>query len=70
MAIARWVDPIVEEVRQWRKEVMVEADNDLDTLVDRLRERQEARGGAINLQTISPSDLRERIRSRFPDVSI
>lgn len=71
MATAQWIDPIVEEVRQWRREVMEGAGNDLGTLVDQLIERQGQRGVTlVDRQTISASELRERIRSRFPEVSI
>ena len=71
MATARWVDPIVEEVHQWRKELMDKANNDLATLVAQVRERQGKSGAVLaDRQTISGDELRKRIREKFPDVEI
>ena len=40
----KWIDPIVDEVHQIRREIMQEHDNDLHKLFESLRERQAKSG--------------------------
>jgi len=51
-----WVDPIVEEVRGWRGEILREAGYDLERLGKRLMEAQKRHGA--KLVTRSPKKPR------------
>ncbi len=63
MKTAIWTDPIVEETRAWREEILDEADGDLHRLTARLMESQQRHGDKlVHLDTkkSAPEDGKER----------
>ena len=65
MATKPWVDPIVEEVREWRRQLLEEAGGDIDALCHRLIEERKQRGEPLTSgrEVISLEELQKRIRA-------
>ena len=71
MAIARWTDPIVEEVHRTRREILDECENDpakYRALIERVRANYPYSAEAR--QTITSEELRRRIKEKYPDVEV
>lgn len=69
MATKPWTDPIVDEVHEWRQQLLDEADGDIRKLVKKLIASQELRGERlVNRQQVSDEELRKRLRKNFGDL--
>jgi hypothetical protein len=64
MATKPWTDPIVEEVRRWREEMMREVDGDLEKLCQRMMDERKKRGDPLKSgrEAMTLEELQSRIR--------